>query len=195
MANVYDTKTILVANQKGGVGKTFITDELCFCCEKAEVPYTLRDYDGQGGLIHTPSEQANPALIIIDTPGALQPQMNEWIKESDLIIVPTLMSRPCMEPLERMMSILKPWKAMNKKVMVVLNQWDRFTTCDDFAEWFDLTFPHEYNIEIANSEVIKQAQANGKSVIDYKPHSRSAMEVRCMFEHVQNILYNDGRRC
>lgn len=193
--NKYGTpKTVLIANQKGGVGKTFISDELCFALDRLGVDYSLRDYDGQGGLIHIPVECEEPAMIIIDTPGALQPQMNDWIRESDLIIVPTLMTKPCMEPLQRMMEILKPWKAFGKKVLVVLNQWDRYTSCDDFAEWFDLTYPNEYNIEIANSEMIKQAQNHGKSIVEYKPHSRAAMEVTCMFEHIQNILYNGGRR-
>ncbi len=199
MANhTYDTKTILIANQKGGVGKTYIADELVFGFERNGLvlgdTLGLRDYDGQGGLIHEPTEATNPAIVVIDTPGALQPQLHEWIKESDLIIVPTLMTKPCMEPLKRMMEILLPWQATGKKVGVVLNQWDRYTACDDFAEWFDDTFPHVNNIEVANSEYVKQAQEWGKSIVDYKPHSRPASEMLCVYEWVTNLLYRNGRR-
>ena len=189
MGKTYDTKTILIANQKGGVGKTWIADELCFMCENAGMPYTLRDYDGQGGLNHDPVESDDPALVIIDTPGALQPRLSEWIKEADLILVPTLMTKQCMEPLDRMIEILKPWQHMGKKVIIVMNQWDRFTSCSDFEEWFFSKYPDLTTLTLSDSEVIKQAIEHGKSVVNYKKYSKSASEVMAFFEIIMNTLY------
>ena len=193
MGKTYDTKTILIANQKGGVGKTWIADELCFMCENADMPYTLRDYDGQGGLNHKPVESDDPALVIIDTPGALQPRMNEWIKEADLILVPTLMTKQCMEPLERMIEILKPWQRMGKKVIIVMNQWDRFTACTDFEEWFFEKYPDITTLTLSDSEVIKQAIEHGKSVVNYKKYSKSASEMMAFYEIIMNTLYRKKR--
>jgi cellulose biosynthesis protein BcsQ len=189
----YDTKTVLVANQKGGVGKTWISDELCFMCDKNDVPYTFRDYDLQGGSNHEPIENEDPALIIIDTPGALQENLYEWIKKADLIIVPTLMTKACVEPLIRMMEILKPWKSMGKEVIVIHNQWNRFTACADFEEWYFETFPDQRTITLSESEVVRQAINAGVSVTDYKKHSKSALEIVLFFKMIMDILYNRRR--
>ena len=194
MGKTYDTKTILIANQKGGVGKTWITDELCFMCENADMPYTLRDYDGQGGLNHTPVESDDPALIIIDTPGALQPNLNEWIKQADMILVPTLMTKQCMEPLERMIEILRPWKRMGKHVIIILNQWDRYTACSDFEEWFFTKYPNEMTMTISDSEVVKQAIEHGKSVVNYRKYSKSAKEMMVFYDVIMTTLYKEKLR-
>ena len=194
MGKTYDTKTILIANQKGGVGKTWIADELCFMCENADMPYTLRDFDGQGGLNHTPVESDDPALIIIDTPGALQPNLNEWIKQADMILVPTLMTKQCMEPLERMIEILRPWKRMGKHVIIILNQWDRYTACSDFEEWFFTKYPNELTMTISDSEVVKQAIEHGKSVVNYRKYSKSAKEMMVFYDVVMTTLYKEKVR-
>ena len=43
-------KTILIANQKGGCGKTLVVDELAFSFDRTDVKYSLYDLDGQGGI-------------------------------------------------------------------------------------------------------------------------------------------------
>ena len=44
-------KTILIANQKGGCGKTLVVDELAFSFDRTDVKYSLYDLDGQGGML------------------------------------------------------------------------------------------------------------------------------------------------
>ncbi len=185
----YNTKTILITNQKGGVGKTFIADELCFMCEEAALPYTFRDMDGQGGCIHEPKEEKDPALIIIDTPGALTEGLQEAIRDADLIIIPTLMTTACIPALETMLEIVKPWKMMGKDVLVVLNQWNRYTACADFEEWFFNNYPREKTITLSDSEVIRQATSFGISVTQHKKHSKSAVEMRVFREVIMDMLY------
>ena len=184
----YNTKTILITNQKGGVGKTFIADELCFMCEEAALPYTFRDMDGQGGCIHEPKEEKDPALIIIDTPGALTEGLQEAIRDADLIIIPTLMTTACIPALETMLEIVKPWKMMGKDVLVVLNQWNRYTACADFEEWFFNNYPREKTITLSDSEVIRQATSFGISVTQHKKHSKSAVEMRVFREVIMDML-------
>lgn len=48
-SEVRDMKTILVCNQKGGVGKSLCADELAFSFERTGTPVSFYDLDAQGG--------------------------------------------------------------------------------------------------------------------------------------------------
>ena len=114
-------KTILICNQKGGVGKTLIADELAFALERDSIPYSFYDLDNQGSAIHKTVNNPEAVVQIVDTPGALQEKLLEWVGEADFIIVPTMMSNRDSAPLERMISILEPYKE-KKSVLYVLNR-------------------------------------------------------------------------
>lgn len=45
-------KTILVCNQKGGVGKSLVADEIAFSFERSGIPVSFYDLDAQGGTLH-----------------------------------------------------------------------------------------------------------------------------------------------
>ena len=79
-------KNILIINRKGGVGKTLVADELAFALDAKNVPYCFYDLDGQGGTLHEPVEMDNADVSIIDTPGSLQGEMGEWVKDADVVI-------------------------------------------------------------------------------------------------------------
>lgn len=186
------TKTIVVMNQKGGVGKTFISDELCFMCETLNLPYDFYDMDGQGGCIHSPQRVKDPAIQIIDTPGALTANMNKWIETADLVIIPTLMTRACIPSLETMIEIMRPWQEKGKQQLIILNQWDRFTACANFEEWFFQKYPHANTVTLSESEVVKQAAANSQSVTKYNKYSKSAVEMQAFWKIVLNLLIGEG---
>ena len=84
-------KTVLLCNQKGGVGKTLIADELAFALERDKIPYSFFDLDDQGSAIHTTNENPEAVVQIVDTAGALQSNLVKWIEAADFIIVPTMM--------------------------------------------------------------------------------------------------------
>lgn len=44
-------KTILVCNQKGGVGKSLVADEIAFSFERSGIPVSFYDLDAQGGTL------------------------------------------------------------------------------------------------------------------------------------------------
>ena len=113
-------KTILICNQKGGVGKTLIADELVFVLERDLIPYSLYDLDNQGYAIHKTTNNPNAEVQVVNTPGALQENLLQWIKEAEFIIIPTMMSNRDTAPLERMIKILEPYKD-KKSVLYVLN--------------------------------------------------------------------------
>ena len=49
-------KTILVCNQKGGVGKSLVADEIAFSFERSGIPVSFYDLDTQGGTLHETHE-------------------------------------------------------------------------------------------------------------------------------------------
>ena len=59
---------ILVCNQKGGVGKSLIADELAFSFERSGIPLSFIDLDAQGGTVHQTVQREDAQVVIIDTP-------------------------------------------------------------------------------------------------------------------------------
>ena len=55
-------KRILICNQKGGVGKTLISDELAFMFEADQIKFSFYDLDQQGGTLHETHEEPDAAV-------------------------------------------------------------------------------------------------------------------------------------
>lgn len=70
--------TILIANQKGGVGKTTIADELAFELERRGASVSFISTDPQGGSVHeTDDGDEERDWRIVDTPGVLADALPE----------------------------------------------------------------------------------------------------------------------
>lgn len=100
-------KNILICNSKCGVGKSLITDKLAFYLEQKNIAYSFYDLDNQCGTVHNNSKSDNALVSVIDTLGALQEQLAQWIKSDHLIIVSTRTTSRDIEPLRRMIDIIK----------------------------------------------------------------------------------------
>ena len=100
-------KTILVCNSKGGVGKSMIADELAFSFERTGTPMSFYDLDSQGGTIHKTNEAPDAQVAVVDTPGALQSQLTEYMKAADVIVIPTRTTSRDIEPLQRMQAAVR----------------------------------------------------------------------------------------
>lgn len=70
-------KTILVCNQKGGVGKSLVADEIAFSFERSGIPVSFYDLDAQGGTLHRTQEADGAEVAVVDTPGALQEALSD----------------------------------------------------------------------------------------------------------------------
>ena len=179
-------KNILIVNQKGGVGKSTLADLLAWEFEKAKIPYSFYDLDGQGGVIHETFENPKAKVSVIDTPGALQKDMHAWIKEASLIIVPTKATMMDVKPLQRMMELVKDAKC---PVLFVEMMWNRFTTAASFEEWLQSETEGKHQIlRIPQSEQFAQAAAIGCSVIDYAPRSSAAKAATIFVEQVKETI-------
>ena len=179
-------KTVLIVNQKGGSGKSTLADLLMWELERDNVPASFYDLDGQGGVIHETYEHPEAQVAIVDTPGALQAEMGEWIKEADLIIVPTKCTMLDVKPLQRMIDLLKSAEC---PVVYVEMMWNRFTTSKSFDEWLiEATERKSTIFRIPQSEQIAQASAVGMSVIDYAPRSKIAEVCRGFVEYIKKMI-------
>lgn len=178
-------KRILFANQKGGVGKTLLSDSAAFYFEK-KLKVDFYDMDQQGGAIHQTKKRSDADVAIIDTPGALQEHMRQWIAEADVVVIPTNCNRYDMEPLKRMMTIAAEFD--KDKFIIVFNRWNRCLGTAEFINWFTIKYPGYRTFFMPNSAALTDAAAQGKSILDYKPKHKAALAMSDFMELLENIM-------
>lgn len=178
-------KNIIVCNQKGGVGKSLIADELAFSFEKDNITTDFYNLDPQGGTIHKVHEEERAQVGIIDTPGALSEEMDTWLKAADLAIVPTRPTARDVETLLRMRDILKKKKL---PVIYIINGINRWRASRDFKDWIYKEFEGERILQIPQSEVFVQAVLAEKSVVETAPDSPAAYAIRLLYQEVKKII-------
>jgi len=132
-------RTVVVASQKGGVGKTTIAGHLGVMAEMVGAgPVALIDTDPQGSLAawwnervaETPLfaqveidrltehlaalEQAGIALTIVDTPPSVTPLIEKVLEVADLVVIPT---RPSPHDLRAVGSTVELVERAGKKMI------------------------------------------------------------------------------
>lgn len=160
-------KKILICNQKGGVGKSLIADELAFSFERSNTPLAFLDLDNQGGTIHKTNPNEEAKVVIIDTPGALQTQLKDWLADADVVIIPTRTTSRDIEPLQRMQRAVQTSVKPSTPVLYVLNGWNRWRASSDFLVWFMAQVKPESIVKLPQSEQFVQAGAASVSVVEY----------------------------
>lgn len=148
-------KTILVCNQKGGVGKSLVADEIAFSFERSGIPVSFYDLDAQGGTLHRTQEADGAQVAVVDTPGALQEALSEWLREADVVVIPTRTTSRDIEPLMRMRKAV--FKHSRAKIVYVMNGWNRFKASRDFMEWFEGLAGDQTVVTLPQSEAFVQA--------------------------------------
>lgn len=136
-------RTIVIASQKGGVGKTTLTGHIGVMAEsKGAGPVALIDTDPQGSLsswwnerqAETPLfasvdisnlanhlkqlEKAGIKLAIIDTPPAVTETIKKVLAVADLVLIPT---RPSPHDLRAVGSTVELVEAAGKRMVFVVN--------------------------------------------------------------------------
>lgn len=180
-------KTILICNQKGGVGKTLIADELAFALERDQIPFSFFDLDEQGSAIHKTEDNPDAEVRVVDTPGSLQENIVKWIEEADFIIVPTMMSNRDTAPLERMIKIMEPYEKQ-KPVLYVLNKWNRYNITKDFINWFQAKYPDLHTAILCDTTAFNQAGAYGISICEFQSKSLGAKQINEIYGIVKYHL-------
>ena len=177
-------KTILVANQKGGVGKSLIADEIAFSFERSGIPISFFDLDKQGGTIHSTHEDPKAKVQIVDTPGALDEDLPSWMREADGLVIPTRTTSRDIPTLQRMQEAAE--KYCKGSVIYVLNGWNRYTASRDFLDWFMAEGGTKTIATLPQSEAFVQAGAADKSVVAVAKRSPAAQATKDLCNAVRS---------
>ena len=180
-------KNILIINRKGGVGKTLVADELAFALDAKNVPYCFYDLDGQGGTLHEPVEMDNADVSIIDTPGSLQGEMGEWVKDADVVIIPMRPSVTDMPATETTIDLVKR-NAPDTPIVYVVNGTNRFKATKEFMEFFKEEHKDEPIYCLPQSEAFVQSRLANQSVIAYNPRLLASLATSVLTHGVWKIL-------
>ena len=180
-------KSILIANQKGGSGKTLLADSLATAFELDEIKMNFIDLDQQGGAMHEITVTEDAVVQIIDTPGALQADLKNWMEDSDYLIIPTMMSTRDIPPLQKTLEVYELCKD-KPPVLVVFNRWNKTNNTKNFIEWFETAYPEINTAVLCDTTAFNDASAKGQSIEQYRPRCNGAKQIREIYSLVKHEL-------
>jgi len=209
-------QTIVLATQKGGSGKSTLAIGLALAAILAGHTVRLIETDSQGTLSSWQSRRiyAEPmvepvysageieqrlqsldhsgvTLTIVDTAGGVSAATAAAIRYADLCLIP---ARPSVADIEATASTLSIIRAWNKPFAFVLNQTpirgqrvtNAATALDDKAALDVSGVLAQPFIVMRNDH--QDALSAGLAVSEYAPASKSADEVRCLWQWVETKL-------
>jgi len=208
--------TIVLATQKGGSGKSTLAIGLALAAIQAGHTVRLIETDSQGTLSNWQGRRpyAEPlvepvysagdieakllsldssgvTLTIIDTAGGVSAATTAAIRYADLCLIP---SRPSVADVEASASTLSIVRAWNKPFAFVLNQTPiRGQRVSNAAIILSDEVAHDLSGVVALPYIVmrndhQDALGLGLAVVEYAPSSKSADEVRGLWQWVENKL-------
>jgi chromosome partitioning protein len=211
--------TIVLATQKGGSGKSTLAIGLSLAAIQAGHTVRLIETDPQGTLSNWQSrrpyaeplvepvysagdieqrlqsfDRSGVTLTIIDTAGGASAATTAAIRYGDLCLIP---ARPSVADIEATVSTLQTVRAWNKPFAFVLNQTPiRGQRVSNAAIVLGEELAHDLSSVVALPYIVmrndhQDALGMGLSVVEYAPASKSADEVRGLWQWVETKL-NSG---
>lgn len=168
--------TVLFLNQKGGVGKTTLADELAFALERRGRTVAFVSTDPQGGSVHAVCDDPDYAeacdFQVVDTAGSLNDGMADWCRAADLVLVPMLPSTRDLEPTLRTIDIARK-SGTKAHIAVIVNAYYAFGRLDrQLMEYLDSEGLDVF-AKVPRAVAFAQAAGEGMSVADYAPYSHA----------------------
>lgn len=168
---------VLVVNRKGGVGKTTIADELLFSLERSGIRAAYIDLDDQQSSIHVDSTDSSDQaeVVVVDTPGAFNPAVADWMRSSDIIIIP---SNPSGRDIPMLMNTLDTAREVNPeaKVIIAVNRFNKFKASTEFLDAVrQIKEDGEEVVTLPQSETFQKAYLNKRSVLEEAPKNAAAL--------------------
>lgn len=183
------TATVTVVNRKGGVGKSFIADEIAWSFERDGVSCAFWDFDGQGGTAHASSGRADGAEVyVVDTPGAVTRQLRDLLKQTDVAVVPVTPVESDVPATEYTMGVVESACPKAAKIVVV-NGWNRFLTARAFEAHVEAWQARGWEVaRIPQAEAVRRARTAGRSVVDVDRRGRAARAVSELCGRVEGLV-------
>jgi len=169
-------KTVLIINQKGGVGKTTIADELAFALERRDYKTVYVSTDPQGGAVHEQpedfSEIEEADWQVVDTAGVLSEGLGEWCVNADLILIPLMPSCRDLEPTLRTFEAAKSSGAQ-APIRFIVNGYYPYGVLDQELLAYMQNSDMPVIAKIPKTVALSRAAAQGASVADFDKHNPS----------------------
>lgn len=157
-------KTISLVCEKGGVGKSMLASELRFYFMRSDLRVSLYALDGQ--YRDASCVVDNPDVVIVDTAGRLDTDLQGVIERSDVVIVP-VRPTPCdTEPFLRTVDLVRD-VAPDTPLVVCVNGMNQWKVATSFAEWLATVDLGDETVFVPQSEAIVQALGSGHSAVGY----------------------------
>lgn len=190
-------KTITIAAEKGGIGKTSISEELAFSFERSKIPFEFRDLDGQGGTRHRGHVDEGALVRIVDTPATLpvdtRGDVVEAIRAADLVVVPMRATPYDIQPFLRTIEVLQSLNP-DVQVLVVVNCVNRYKVATQVVGWVKDKVGEENMVSLPQAEAFPQSQGLGCSVVDLGKSTPAAMAVKSMCNAVRRRIGLDQEK-
>lgn len=182
-------KTIVFTSEKGGVGKTHLSDELYYYYARQNVPVSLYSFDGQYKNRNDDKKVDNPEVAVVDTPGRIMDDKTiQTIQGADVVVIPTRLTGGNIESFTRTVSLVK--ENTDCPIVIVANGTNRFTASASFMEWLQKYRQKETLdtvMTIPQSEYIVQAENYSCSVNEINRHSPAAQAVNMMCDKISAL--------
>ena len=184
--------SVLIANSKGGCGKTTVATQLAAAFAGAGLSTALADADRQHSSLEwthrRPKELApvrgldwarmigkvprTTARLIIDAPAALRPkQAEELVKMADLIVLPVLPStydEAATTHFLDKLDAIKPIRKNKKAVALVGNRMRARTRAAARLDTYLVCQGHRVVTRLRDSALYAEAAASGRSLFDLR---------------------------
>lgn len=183
-------KTIVFVSEKGGVGKTRLSDELYFYYIRQGVPVSLYSFDGQYKNRNTDKKVEDAQVAVVDTPGRIMDTKTiQTIEGADAIVIPVRPTGGNIESFTRTVGLVK--EHANGPVIVVVNGVNRFGATNSFFEWLE-KYKQKENLDIImtipQSEVLVQAENYRCSVNEINCHSPATQAVNILCDKISELV-------
>ncbi len=198
--------TLVVASQKGGVGKTTLSGHLGVMAVLQKIgPVALVDADPQGSLaewwnvrkaeqpffVKTKISQLKTllkgledkgvALVIIDTPPAVTQTIQAVMSEADLVLIPT---RPSPHDLRAVGSTVNMAEATGKRIIFVINGAANRARITGEAAVALSQHGTVAPVTLHQRTDFASSMIDGRTVMELYPNSRSTAEIRELWEYL-----------
>lgn len=186
------SKAILIANPKGGVGKSTICDELVYGLRRRGYRVAYVNLDNQGGSSHEASGSTEGCdYVVVDTPGALTEELRDWMDASDIVLIPTLASKRDVDRLRQTWAVAKAVSQDHRERGddplyggLVLNRFNPRALIDQaYVDMVRAEGMHVFGW-LPDTTQIKQAEMQGVSVVEHAPHSRYTAQIESIVDAV-----------
>jgi len=207
---------VTVSNQKGGVGKSTVAVNLAACFAHEVKDVLLVDADEQGSALDWKAERPPTMpqvqtvglpvdnlhkeiqsladrydVVVIDGGGRITQTARAAVVVADVVIVPTLPSRPDIAStedfFEKVVEVAQTFKDF--RAVILLNQVQEGTVLSRRSHEYirESNYP-VFTAQLHQYVAYREAFAMGLSVIEYHAASKAALEIQALYREVLEML-------